>query len=668
MDTMTIAEPASETAISAEAVQPSLSYSGAQEKSEVSGVDSTATPTEAELEGLRPNLITAIEEPDLSRFRELLTHKGAIEIDLDYRFPDESEDNTGLSLLILASALGKEPIVDYLLDEGRINVELGASYPVGWTALHMAAWGGHERVIKKLLTKVADVDSTNDYRETALHCACQYGRLEAVKTLIDKKADVNRKNRLEETPLHYACDNGHLKVAITLIEKGANVHSKSGRGYTPLHYACRSGHKEVAEMLIKEKAEIDAESATGHTPLHHACLNDQLETAKMLIDKGADVNHPTENKYTPLHNACWDGYLDVVQMLIENKADVHYTDEDGWNALHFASMLDDDSVLRHLLSLTGEIKLDRNCRSTTGQTPLMVAINSEYEICANVLLDGGGVDVSLKTERGDTALAFFPDNLIEGKICLSSPYELEQLEPVFVEWLANGIICGDWGNKVMCWAVVNGSVKVMKKCGEKFPDAKGSPDGQTTWLHLASKYGRQVLIKELIWNYNIDVTATIAQKMTALHLAAQGGHIMTVQNLLHYFNEKYPGNKAADIKAGTPPSQKKKTSHSMNLVDLILSKNEKDDNAITLARKSNHRAICDILWKELSDQISNNELPSDNSASVKEHLVEIAAQYGTPGKEEVVKTILQQSKTIKEDQKHWTTLHWVIDEPCVAPT
>lgn len=677
MDTQAISMTGPETVTSGETMQLSLSGSGAQQKRDVPMVDSSAAPTEAELEGLRQNLITAIEKPDLSRFEELLTHKGAIDINLDYRFPDESVDNTGLSLLILASALGKEPTVHYLLDDGRIDVKLGASYPDGWTALHMAAWGGHDRIIKKLLTKFADINSANDDGKTALHCACQYGRLEAVKTLIDKKADVNRKNKLEETPLHYACDNGHLEVAITLIKKGANVQSKSERGYTSLHYACRSGHEEVAEMLIQEKAEIDAESATGHTPLHHACLNDQLEIAKMLIDKGADFDHPTGNKYTPLHNACWEGYLDMVQMLIEKKADVHFTDEDGWNALHFASTIANDSVLRHLLSLTGTMKLDRNRQSTTGITPLMVAIDWGSENCANALLGDDSVDLSLRAEKGDTALAFaaregqwhvvqkilesktyFPDNLIEEKACTASPYELEQIEEDLLKLLENDSICDGWSNKVMMWAVVNGSVKVMKKCGDKFPDAKSSPDGRTTWLHLASKYGRQALI-DVLKQWGTGVNAATAQGKTPLDLAAEGGHIMTVQKLLPKSNNK---------DSSTPASNEQGSLESTKLIDMILTRDGNQDNAITLAGKSNHREICDILWTELSNHISENKSAFDNFSGDKKHLVEIAAQYGTPGKEEIVKTILQHNKAPEEDQKHWTTLHWVIFESRVVPT
>ncbi|KAL7655921.1 hypothetical protein ACMYSQ_005056 [Aspergillus niger] len=644
MDTQAISVTGPETVTSGETVQLSLSGSGAQQKRDVPMVDSSAAPTEAELEGLRQNLITAIEKPDLSRFEELLTHKGAIDINLDYRFPDESVDNTGLSLLILASALGKEPIVDYLLDDGRIDVKLGASYPDGWTALHMAAWGGHDRVIKKLLTKIADIDSANDDGDTALHCACKYGRLE---------------------------------VAIMLIKKGANVHSKSERGYTPLHYACRSGHEEVAEMLIQEKAEIDAESATGNTPLHLACLHDQLKIAKMLIDKGAKINRPTENKYTPLHNACWEGYLDMVQMLIKNKADVHLTDEDGWNALHFASMIANDSVLRHLLSLTGEMKLDRNRQSTTGITPLMVAIDWGSENCANALLGDDSVDLSLRAERGDTALAFaaregqwhvvqkilesktyFPDNLIEEKACTASPYELEQIEEDLLKLLENDSICDGWSNKVMMWAVVNGSVKVMNKCGDKFPDAKSSPDGRTTWLHLASKYGRQALI-DVLKQWGTDVNAATAQGKTPLDLAAEGGHIMTVQKLL-------PTNNNKD--SSTPASNEQRFLESTKLIDMILTRDGNQDNAITLAGKSNHREICDILWAELSNRISENKSAFDNFSGDKKHLVEIAAQYGTPGKEEIVKTILQHNKAPEEDQKHWTTLHWVIFESRVVPT
>ncbi len=51
--------------------------------------------------------------------------------------------------------------------------------------------------------------------------AVQNGDLDLVKRLISKGADVNAKDKYGKTPLHYADDEGHIYIVMYLISKGA---------------------------------------------------------------------------------------------------------------------------------------------------------------------------------------------------------------------------------------------------------------------------------------------------------------------------------------------------------------------------------------------------------------------------------------------------------------
>jgi ankyrin repeat protein len=57
----------------------------------------------------------------------------------------------------------------------RLLVELGADINVkaegGWTALHLAADGRHEVVVRLLVELGADVNVKDEYGQTALHRA-----------------------------------------------------------------------------------------------------------------------------------------------------------------------------------------------------------------------------------------------------------------------------------------------------------------------------------------------------------------------------------------------------------------------------------------------------------------------------------------------------------------
>ena len=53
----------------------------------------------------------------------------------------------------------------------------------GWTALHLAADGGHDRVVEMLLKAEADVDKQDRGGRTALHLAAKRGHDRVVAVL-----------------------------------------------------------------------------------------------------------------------------------------------------------------------------------------------------------------------------------------------------------------------------------------------------------------------------------------------------------------------------------------------------------------------------------------------------------------------------------------------------
>eukprot|EP00965_Chrysotila_dentata_P220669 6191927-Pleurochrysis_carterae.AAC.2 len=73
------------------------------------------------------------------------------------------------------------------------------------TALHLAAWAGHAKIISMLLTGGANVHATAMDGITALAFAAQNGHVEAAKQLLAGGAKVNVKDsKKQNTPLHLA--------------------------------------------------------------------------------------------------------------------------------------------------------------------------------------------------------------------------------------------------------------------------------------------------------------------------------------------------------------------------------------------------------------------------------------------------------------------------------
>ena len=77
------------------------------------------------------------------------------------------------------------------------------------------------------------------------------GNVALVRRELSKGADVNQKNDEGRTPLHLAAGIANKKIAELLIKKGANVNSIDNMGFTPLDYAVER------EEMIEVFSEID---------------------------------------------------------------------------------------------------------------------------------------------------------------------------------------------------------------------------------------------------------------------------------------------------------------------------------------------------------------------------------------------------------------------------
>ena len=117
------------------------------------------------------------------------------------------------------------------------------------TPLHLAAEVGQVAVVNALIAAEADVNATNNYRETPLHLAAKWGRLEVMRALIAAEAGVNATNNYRETPLHLAAKWGRLEVMRALIAEGAKLEAKNNYEETPLQIVKKRHRSDIIEIL-----------------------------------------------------------------------------------------------------------------------------------------------------------------------------------------------------------------------------------------------------------------------------------------------------------------------------------------------------------------------------------------------------------------------------------
>jgi len=88
--------------------------------------------------------------------------------------------------------------------------------------LNAAARKGDVAALKAILDKGISPDAKWRYGMTALFPACDRGHLEVVKLLLERGANVNTTDRFyNATPIATALNKGHVEIAALLLEKGA---------------------------------------------------------------------------------------------------------------------------------------------------------------------------------------------------------------------------------------------------------------------------------------------------------------------------------------------------------------------------------------------------------------------------------------------------------------
>ncbi|GKZ63035.1 hypothetical protein AnigIFM49718_010766 [Aspergillus niger] len=274
----------------------------------------------------------------------------------------------------------------------------------GLTPLALAAFNGHEAVVKLLLaTGKVDVNSKDiEYGVTPLALAALDGREAVVKLLLATgKVDINSKNTESgRTPLSWAAENGHEVVVKLLLATGkVDVNSKDTEyGMTPLALAALNGHEAVVKLLLATgKVDVNSKDTEyGMTPLALAALNGHEAVVKLLLATGKVEVDSKDPKYgvTPLALAALDGHEAVVKLLLATeKVDINSKDiESGRTPLSWAAENGHEAVVKLLLA-TG--KVDVNSKDIEyGMTPLALAALNGHEAVVKLLLATGKVDVN----------------------------------------------------------------------------------------------------------------------------------------------------------------------------------------------------------------------------------------------------------------------------------
>jgi ankyrin repeat protein len=192
------------------------------------------------------------------------------------------------------------------------------------TSLIMGCKNGHLDVVEYLVeschanieqTGTVSFEGENIEDAPPLWCASAAGHLKIVKYLVSKGANVNSTTKSNSTALRAACFDGHFDIVKFLVENKADIEIANRHGHTCLMIACYKGHFAIAKYLIQKNADLNRKSVKGNTALHDCAECGSLEIMKLLLANGARMA-PDSYNMTPFLAASVTGHASIVEYLL----------------------------------------------------------------------------------------------------------------------------------------------------------------------------------------------------------------------------------------------------------------------------------------------------------------------------------------------------------------
>ena len=274
--------------------------------------------------------------------------------------------NVETAYAIINAIEGNKQKIMKILMRGEINLN-NPQY------LNAAINKKNREMVEILLDRGFDINYKNEIYNAPIFSA--YRDLELMKYLISKGADINSTNDSDQTLLHLF-DN--FEIAKYLVDSGINIEMKNDRGETPIFNALRFElNKTNPEsenindtpllLLINSKANLNSQNKDGDTILHIA-----LRALRHLKRRG-DYLSKQSSKFNYL--------IQIITAIIDAGANYDISNNNGDTQIVLAIHID-DIILSKMIGMAENINdfnpINVNIKNAEGNTPLHLIILQLY--------------------------------------------------------------------------------------------------------------------------------------------------------------------------------------------------------------------------------------------------------------------------------------------------
>lgn len=349
-----------------------------------------------------------------------------------------------------------------------------------------------------------------------------YGRGDLVKRYLEASpaAAKEHRSKRQANAAHSAVYSDEVAMLDLMLQHGADPAVVDSSGWHPIHVATHFGNLAMVDRLVAAGVDPAARLKEGWSVLHVATSNGDLRMAMHLVERHRlDSNLTNEAGATPLSSACASGSAEIVRWLLGlSDADPSRKDRSGWSAFHWACH---SGTAEMVAAMLDHPRVDPAAGAgKDNRLPLQLAIAAKAPEVIRALLRDRRIARTGSASKSLLELALDSGNPEVMSALLDDP---QGLIDVNAKSEKNG--------SALFQACNSGKMDMIRLLVAAGARANGENGAHSPWLSAAG-HGDAGILRILLSAPQIDVRETETRGRTALHLAAERGHVAVVRLLL----------------------------------------------------------------------------------------------------------------------------------------